>query len=383
MTGAAPSGPRVALIGAAGHGATHLRRLTALDRAGRVRLAGVCDIRPIKTTAPLFTDHRALLDAVRPDLAVICTPPHTHLPIAVDAATAGADLLVEKPPVLSLAEHARLAELLAGTGRVCQVGFQALGSAALLDLLVAVRDGRLGEITSVAAFGAWWRDDAYFGRVPWAGRRAVGGRPVLDGALVNPFAHALMSALVIARQAGGGPPERIELERYRVADIEVDDTACLRVHLPGGPPILLAVSLRAAEFRPGEIVVTGRAGQARLEYPTDRLALPGQPDLAAVPGRVDLLENLIEHRATPDAVPLRVPLAVTAPFTAVAEAVAAAPPPYRITEEHLIIHDGGRAVAGVADLVRRAATDRALFRELAVPWAGPTLEVPVAQAAYQ
>ena len=129
--------PIVALVGIHGHGSWHLRRLDALDRAGRIRLAALCDRRrptaeelaEIGTTPTCFTDHRAMLDAVAPDVAVIATPPHTHLAIASDAVLAGSDVLLEKPPVTSPAEHQALAELLAGAGRACQVGFQHLGSA--------------------------------------------------------------------------------------------------------------------------------------------------------------------------------------------------------------------------------------------------------------
>jgi predicted dehydrogenase len=352
--------PRVALIGATGHGAWHLRRLTEAAGAGRVELAGVCDLRPVETAAPLFTDHRDMLRAATPDAVVICTPPHTHLGIACDAARAGADLLLEKPPVLSLAEHAQLTEVLAGTGRHCQVGFQALGSPALAELCAAIRDGRLGTVVGVGAAGAWWRSDEYFHRVPWAGRRSLDGRPVLDGALGNPFAHAVMDALVVAAAAGGGWPRRLAAERYRVADIEVEDTACLRLDLAGGLPVLVAVTLRSAEFVAGEIVVKGTGGRAVLEYPTDRLTLPGDCAPRTVPGRVDLLDNLLAHRADPR-VPLLAPLADTAPFTAVIEALYRADPPVPVPDRYLVPHENARAIDSVAPLVRRAAARIALF----------------------
>jgi predicted dehydrogenase len=361
--------PSVALVGAAGHGAVHLRRLAELHDAGRIRLAGVCDVRPVPVpdAVPAFTDHRRLLTEVSPQVLVICTPPHTHLPIALDALRAGCDLLLEKPPVLSLAEHRTLADALAETGRACQVGFQALGSPALAQLTGAIAAGLHGTVTSVAGVGAWWRADAYFERAPWTARRSLDGRPVLDGAVANPFAHALMDCLVIAAAAGGGRPQTLDVERYRVLDLEVEDTACLRLHLAGGLEVTLAVSLRSTEFIPGDVTVTGTGGVAVLEYPTDRLRLPGQPDLQPVPGRVDLLENLLDHRAGRAA--LLAPLAATAPFTAVIDALAAAPSPQRMAARQLTGHEGGAAIDGIAGLVRRAGDRRALFAELGVPWA--------------
>ena len=59
----------------------------------------------------------------------------------------------------SLIEHRLLLDALRRHGRVCQVGFQALGSAALHELIGAVPGSRTG---TVAAHGAWWRPDSYW-----------------------------------------------------------------------------------------------------------------------------------------------------------------------------------------------------------------------------
>ncbi|MEU7999199.1 Gfo/Idh/MocA family oxidoreductase [Micromonospora sp. NPDC049060] len=375
--------PRVAIVGANGHGRWHRRVVAPLHDAGRLRLVALVDVRPIEDepAAPVpdgtlvHADHREMLRAARPDVVVVCTPPHTHLPIALDVLAAGADLLLEKPPVLSTAEHRELAGALAATGRACQVGFQALGSAALTELTDAVRAGRLGTVTGIATVASWQRSDAYYARAPWAGRRTLHGRPVLDGALANPLAHAVMQCLAVAEAAAGdGPvvPARIEVERYRVRPIEVDDTATLRVSSRSGPPIVAAVTLAGEDFVAGEVIVTGTAGRAVLEYPTDRLLLPGDAGAREVPGRRGLLENLLAHRADP-AVPLIAPLARTAPFTAVLEAVTTAPEPTPLGGDRVTATGDGPervlTVRGVNRLLRRAADEGVLLSELGVPWA--------------
>jgi predicted dehydrogenase len=371
---------RVALIGAGGHGLSHRRVLQRLSDAGLVEVAGLCDRHPVEphpdaplTGVPFFTDHTTLLSVARPDVVIICTPPHTHLAIALDVFAAGADLLLEKPPVMSLAEHTTLAEAEAATGRICQVGFQALGSAALAELCVAAPAGEIGVT------GAWWRPDTYYRRAPWAGKRTVDGRPVLDGALVNPFAHALMQALVAAGAgAPGFRPAEMELERYRTRDIETDDTTFLRLTGTDGRRITAAVTLASPVFIPGEI----RVGEAVLEYPTDRLRLPGQPGLRHVPGRIGLLENLLDHRRDPS-VPLLAPLVRTAGFTAVVEAIVAAPPPAEIGSRWLEPHPdgGGSVVPGIDALVREMADTGRLPSESGVPWARPGLRIPIAGLA--
>ncbi|MDG4797203.1 Gfo/Idh/MocA family oxidoreductase [Micromonospora sp. WMMD1082] len=374
----------MALVGANGHGRWHRRVIGGLHDAGQLRLAALVDTRPIEQEpaapvpagTPTFTDYRAMLAEVTPDVVVICTPPHTHLPIARDAVIAGADVLLEKPPVLCTAEHEELAGALARTGRVAQVGFQALGSAALTALTDAMSAGRVGAVSGIATLAAWQRPDAYYARAPWAGRRTVDGRPVLDGALANPLAHAVMQCLAIAEAVGGGPvaPVSIEVERYRVRPIEVDDTAMLRVRPRHGPPIVAAVTLAGEDFLAGEVRVTGDAGRAVLEYPSDRLLLPGETAAREVPGRRGLLENLLAHRAAPG-VPLIAPLARTAPFTAVLTALQAAPAPTLLGGGLVdAVGDGPQRVLrvrGINEVLRRVAEQGALPSELGVSWAVP------------
>ncbi|MFL6074383.1 MAG: Gfo/Idh/MocA family protein [Mycobacteriales bacterium] len=363
--------PTVGLVGVNGHGVSHLRRLGPAHAQGRLRLAAVCDVRPpgpearalLPAGVPVYADHRALLAAGAPDVLVVVTPPPTHLAIAGDALRAGADVLLEKPPVTSLAEHDALAAVVAETGRRCQVGFQALGSAALDELLAAIRAGRLGPVTGIGAAGTWVRDAAYFRRAPWAGRRAVVGAVTADGALTNPFAHAVMTCLALVL-AGGGPVTGIRVERYRAHDIEVDDTACLRIDTGTGVPVLVAVTLCAATVRQPRVLVYGEEGTAELYYAADELRLPGEAAARAVPGRIDLLTDLLAARDRPGA-PLRAPLERTRPFTAVLERVLAAPlhpvPPERVTPAPG--EPGRLVIAGIDETVATAAATLRLFSE--------------------
>ncbi|SNT30817.1 Predicted dehydrogenase [Asanoa hainanensis] len=387
---------RVALVGANGHGRWHRRRLATRSD---LTLVGIAEPKPVDPDppvppgTPVFPNHRDLLAATRPEVVIICTPPGTHLPIALDALAAGCDLLLEKPPLLSLADHDLLSAALAEAGRSCQVGFQALGSAALDELRGVIASGALGTVTGVAAVAAWQRDDAYYTRSPWAGRRGV------DGALTNPLAHAVMQALAVsdaallcrhmritgsdptrdaymaAEQMGAEPPGRLEVERYRTRAIESDDTAVLRLTVQGGPSVVVAVTLAGEEFIAGEVTVTGTRGSATLEYPTDRLMLPGDPGPREVPGRVDLLDNLLAHRADRAGVPLRAALSATVGFTAVVEALGAAPAPVALGDD--VVADLGtgpgriRSIRGINAVLRRAAAGLALPSELGVAWARP------------
>jgi predicted dehydrogenase len=371
---------RIGLVGAGGYGLAHRRVITELQEIGTAELVGLCDLVPVRSvpgapvpaSARIFTDVRELLVATAPDVVVVAAPPHTHLEVAMAAVQAGADVLIEKPPLLSIREHATLASELESAGRVCQVGFQALGSQALVALIDAVRAGRLGEVIGIGAYGAWNRPDSYYQRAPWAGRRRLAGRPVLDGAIANPFGHALMQSLAVAGAVADSRMADIEVERYRARPIEVDDTGAVRVRLHGGPPVLVAVTLCADEITDPVVVVTGERGRAELAYTSDRLRLPGDTGPVPAMGRERLLDNLLAHRQRPDEVPLIAPLSRTAPFTAVVESVAAAEP-VAIDRAYRRAHGHGPdrivTVPGVAEVVRRSAECIRLPTELGTPWA--------------
>lgn len=339
---------RVALVGANGFGLSHRRKLAAIEEA---ELVALCDTAPVEAPeAKLYTDHREMLRDTAPDVVIVATPPYTHAPIALDAIEAGCDVYVEKPPVVSLAEHDQLMAALSVTGRVAQVGFQALGSHAFQRLRAAVAAGAIGKVTAVSCYGAWQREDSYWNRSPWAGKRAVGGRPSVDGALSNPFAHALMQCLATLPPS---PVDSVEVERYKVRDdLEVDETGCVRVRLHSGQTIVVAVTLNAEEHADPEIIVHGTAGLARLAYTRDHLAIPGFE--GTVDGRDDLLRNLIAYRRGAE---LIAPLARTAPFTQIVEHIQAAAP-RAIHPSRIAWHGDGpsrRAVVLAVDAVVRAA----------------------------
>ena len=170
-------------------------------------------------------------------------PAGTHLPIAADALRAGADVLLEKPPVLDLAEHEALSQVESATGRAVQVGFQALGFAGAAEAESA---------WAVRCFGVSGRGSATMTtgtRSPWAGRLP------LDGALRNPFAHARMQALAVA----DSEPVKVEVAWCRIRDIEVDDTATLRLTLANGTRVLIAVTLAGEDFIDSRMTGGGRS----------------------------------------------------------------------------------------------------------------------------
>jgi predicted dehydrogenase len=380
---------RVAVVGIHGHGSTHVRNAQSLQESGQCALVAVADLRPPDpgTVGPdvgVFADLDALLASTAVDIVVVCTPIHTHGTLAEAAMRAGADVLLEKPPVPTMAEFEQLLALCAQTGRSCQIGFQSLGSKAVPALAEAAAAGTLGAVTMISTRCAWIRSVDYFGRSRWSGHRVLDGIPVMDGVLSNPFAHAVATALRVDGSTRVGDVLSVQTDLFRANDISSDDTSTVRVTTRRGSTLLFAATLCSPVVDAPAVIVTGTAATATLSYTSDEISLTGpsgeplSSDLAGRYGRENLLSNLIEHRADP-AVPLVADVTETGAFTAVLEALRLAPEPAPIPPSSVQWRQDeyGRhaVVAGVRDWIRLAAERGQTFTELGAPWTRGTQDV--------
>ncbi len=373
---------RVVLVGAHGHGRWHLQNLRRLAGSTGVRLVGVCDQRPLDGElrelagdAPVSASLPDLIAATAPDATIVCTPIHTHTQLALGAVEAGSAVLLEKPPAPTLAEFHHLVAGVDASGMACQIGFQSLGSEAIGRVRSLLADGAIGDVRGIGGACAWTRDASYYGRAAWAGRRTMDGVPVVDGALTNPFAHAVATALAVAGATGPESLRSVEVELYRANPIEADDTSCLRLRTREDVVITIAATLAAERPRTPRLVVHGTAGRIALDYKTGtvRLQAGGVDETTVHPG-TDLLENLLAHVHDPR-VRLLVPPRATHSFMEVVEAVRCAPDPVEIGAGHRRAEGNGdtarQAVPGIDDLVDDAAETLQLFSELGAPWARP------------
>lgn len=374
---------RAALVGLRGFGAVHLAEIDRLAGLGKLELVGCADTVPPTPSAAdvlgrlgsaVYDRYDDLLDATHPDLVVVATPPHLHAEMAASALRAGSHVLLEKPPVVDMAEMRVLEDLVSRTGLACQVGFQSLGSGACRRLRELRGAGAFGNGLRVGATGHWQRDSAYWARSAWAGRDSLEGRAVHDGALTNPFAHAVMSCLAVLGWEALDRFEEVAVERYRANPIEVDDTSVLRVR-QGGAEMVVAVTLCAETTSEPACTVRGARGTARWVYTGDEVAieLDGSGPVVERYSRVTLLEEMADLLARPagtlpGGLELSCPLARTRGFVRLVEAITAAPV-REIARSRTVVtsaRDGTTTtvVTGVDALVEAAVSQGALLGEL-------------------
>ncbi|WP_199701539.1 Gfo/Idh/MocA family protein [Jiangella rhizosphaerae] len=223
---------RVALVGTGAIADNvHLPALRSLGPAVRVEAAMDVDAGRLAAVAArwdiaaTYEDLDLLLKEVRPDLAIICSPPAVHREQVVAVLESGAWAWCEKPPVLSLAEYDDLAAAESDGGPYAAIVFQhRFGSGArharrLLD------EGLLGRPLVAHCQTTWFRDDAYYA-VPWRGRwETEGAGPAMGLGIhqIDLFLHLL------------GPWSHVTAFAGRLArDVRTDDVTTAAVRFQSG-----------------------------------------------------------------------------------------------------------------------------------------------------
>ncbi|CAM5373377.1 Inositol 2-dehydrogenase/D-chiro-inositol 3-dehydrogenase [Streptomyces hirsutus] len=224
---------RVAVVGTGAIVAdSHLPALRA--HIDRTELVAAVDVDPDRLDAfrelaggqvAGYASVEVMLDAVRPDLVLIGTPPSLHREQTVASLRAGAWALCEKPLCLSLAEYDEIAAAEAASGAYASVIFQhRYGSGSVLAREL-IASGALGTPLVAHCQTTWHPDVAYYA-VPWRGRWATeGGGPTMGHGIHQ---YDLLLHLL-------GPWEEIRAMAGRlVHDTESEDVSTALVRFRGG-----------------------------------------------------------------------------------------------------------------------------------------------------
>ena len=162
------AGKRVGLIGSGWYGKCDVLRLI---QVAPVEVVSVCDVdrkmaagaaeiiasRQVSKKAPrVFHDYRELLAPKDLDIVLIGTPDHWHALPMIAAVEAGADVYVQKPISVDVAEGAAMLRAARRTKKVVQVGTQRRSTPHLIEARDRViREGKLGKVGHVEVYCYW------------------------------------------------------------------------------------------------------------------------------------------------------------------------------------------------------------------------------------
>ena len=311
---------RFAAIGLGG--AMGMFHVPALKRIPGAELAGGFDLSPERraawereTGSPAYGSVDELLERARPDVAIVATPPRSHVELCLRAIDAGCHVFCEKPLAESAAEADRIIAAADAAGRVVAVNHEFREHPifrAVRDEVAAGRHGRL-------AFCQVWQ---HLDLAPWdepaPWRAGMANRALFEGGihlvdLLIWIYGAAPVAVSASRSAGfheredadpvqlvtlefpGGRLGQITMDRLcqaamRYLEVRADcEQASLRASFGGRA--LVQLGMKRAQ-NPGLRLEFGLSGLAWAEQGLSRTMLARNPRDAGVLGTTRLLEGL-------------------------------------------------------------------------------------------
>jgi predicted dehydrogenase len=189
---------RVALIGCGRISAKHIEAYLA--NSNDIELAGLCDliIERAEEKASLYrkqipdaklkiyTDHRLMLDELKPDFVTIASETGYHPQISIDSIESGSHVIVEKPMALSTSDALRMIEVSRKAGKKLAVCYQNRFNTASRKLYNAIYANRFGRILHGMIQVRWNRNTEYYKQAPWRGTWELDG-----GTLMNQCSHGI------------------------------------------------------------------------------------------------------------------------------------------------------------------------------------------------
>ena len=173
---------RIGMIGVGGMAQGHIGQLLKLPEVEIVALVDINEQRLQKTRdrhgegvapAKTFANYREMLETVKPDAVVICTPHTLHFRQAMDSLDAGAHVLIEKPMVNRVADAHALLQKIDETGKVVGLGYQRHAMPHFRYIREKIASGEFGQVQFVNALqqqgwkkgttGSWRHDPALSG----------------------------------------------------------------------------------------------------------------------------------------------------------------------------------------------------------------------------
>lgn len=210
---------KYALIGC---GAISKNHIAAALNTG-LEIAALCDIvdtgmpallgqmpEQIRGGVRTYADYKQMLEEVHPELVAIATGSGVKTAIALDCIAAGANLIIEKPIALSLADADAIISAAREKGVQVCVCHQNRLNPSVQAIKQAVDQGRFGRMLHGSARILWNRNKAYYDAAKWRGTWKSDG-----GTLMNQCIHSID----ILRWLMGGEVEQV----FAYTDRQVHD----------------------------------------------------------------------------------------------------------------------------------------------------------------
>jgi predicted dehydrogenase len=379
---------KIGLIGISGFGSIHLRSISFLE-GEKVKLKAIAEVNYEKNKdiidklslngVKYYKDYRQMLNEMKDlDFVVISTPIHLHAQMAMDAIKQGFNVLLEKPPAVTIQDINAIIEVKRKYNKVCAVDFQNTAGTAFRKLIEYIKLGKLGKIKTIIGVGCWKRDDSYYQRNNWAGKLILNNNYVLDGSINNSLAHLLNNELILVEvsERGGGEPKKVISELYHGHRIESEDTACVKVETIKGIEVYYYSTLCNMQEEIPYIIIEAEKANVYWNYDNKLLIKYFDASEESYDGSredlfVKIYENMIEHLF--EGKELYCPLEITRNFVLASNgAFESSKEIFDIPDEFIEVNveDGKKFtyIKNIREIINYASKNKKLFSEMNVNW---------------
>jgi UDP-N-acetyl-2-amino-2-deoxyglucuronate dehydrogenase len=211
------------IVGCGAISRLHASAVSSLDIANLISVADVKYDKAQKLASDFggkpFANLESMLEEFRPDVLHVCTPHYTHSSLAINALGKGVNVLLEKPPAITLEELPLISEAEKTSGKLLGVCFQHRFKNTALKAKELIDSGDSGAVKGARGFVTWKRGEKYYTESGWRGSLKTEG----GGVMINQAIHNLDLMLWLV-----GNPLTIEgsiCNRHLEGIIEVEDTA--------------------------------------------------------------------------------------------------------------------------------------------------------------
>lgn len=227
------------------------------------RLVAVCDTAPERARAlaqrygiPFYSDLRQMMDLHRPDVAAILTESGNHAKPAIEAASCGAHVMVEKPMALTLPDADAMIAACDSAGVKLFVVKQNRFNRPVIKLREALEANRFGRLTMGTVRLRWCRTQSYYDQAEWRGTWALDG-----GVLTNQASHHIDLLIWML----GEVDSVVGMTRTALADIEAEDTAAVLLRFSSGAiGIIEATTATRPKDLEGSLSILGEKGTVEI-----------------------------------------------------------------------------------------------------------------------
>lgn len=244
-----------------------------------------------------YAEIKDLVKREKIDLVIVCTPHPFHLEPVLEAAAAGANVLVEKPLASTLEDSDKIIEVCKNEGVKLGVISQRRWYEPVKRVKDAIDAGKIGRPVFGTINMLGWRDKDYYDADEWRGTWKMEG----GGVLVNQAPHQLDILLWFM-----GEIDEVygQWRNLNHPYIEVEDTAVAIVKFKNGGIGNIIVSNSEKPGIYGKVHVHGENG-ASVGVQTDGGAMfiagmsgilePPVNDVWSVPGEEKMLDQWVEE----------------------------------------------------------------------------------------